>query len=169
MNGWSEEAAVSVVELLGLGAGVVTDPRRGTRIPAVLLTVRPDPVSSWASSSFALNLQQAKRLRDDLTRLLQVSQPSAPASWDFNVAASFWRRRATMNERNTTTTRPPRPHDIANKCELIRANWSREESRARRRLAALKQQQLVRRVLRESDCRNAIWTVVDFLRRFWQV
>jgi hypothetical protein len=61
-----------------------------------------------------------------------------------------------MNERNTTTTRPPRPRDIANKCELIRANWSREESRARRRLAALKQQQLVRRVLRESDCRNAI-------------
>lgn len=59
-----------------------------------------------------------------------------------------------MSERTTTT---PRPREIANRCQLIRARWSRDESRARRRLAAIKQQLLVRRLSpREADCRNAV-------------
>ncbi len=59
-----------------------------------------------------------------------------------------------MIERNTT---PPNTSDIASKRETIRAGWTRQESRVRRDLAAVKQQQLFRKILvRESDCRHAV-------------
>ena len=52
---------------------------------------------------------------------------------------------------------PPQPSEIASKRERIRAGWSRHESRLRRRLAALKQQQLFHTIrIRESDCRHAL-------------
>ena len=52
---------------------------------------------------------------------------------------------------------PPHPSEIASKQATIRAGWSRYESRMRRRLAALKQQQLFRTIrVREPDCRHAV-------------
>jgi hypothetical protein len=69
-----------VVELLGIGAGIVADPQRATETPVVVLTIRPDPETNWSPRSFALTTPQAKRLRDDLTRLLQQLQPSTQAS-----------------------------------------------------------------------------------------
>lgn len=80
MNNWSDDGTVPLIELLGVGAGLLADPQRAVETPVVVLTLRPQPEASWMSFNLAITTAQAKRLRDDLTKLLQHSLPSAQAS-----------------------------------------------------------------------------------------
>lgn len=63
----SRGETVPIVELLGVGATTTT---AGDR-PAVLITIRPEPQKSWKARSFAIRMEQAERLRDDLQTLLK--------------------------------------------------------------------------------------------------
>ena len=71
-----EERTLPIVELLGVEGAVLTDPERTTAAPVVFLTLRPEPDRSFRSFSFPLSVQQAARLRDDLTRVLKQFQPA---------------------------------------------------------------------------------------------
>jgi hypothetical protein len=67
----SHREAVPVVELLGVGAATTTS---GVS-PTVLITIRPEPGRSWRTQTFAVTVEQAGRLRDDLTVLLPQAEP----------------------------------------------------------------------------------------------
>ncbi|MBC8870116.1 MAG: hypothetical protein H8E44_11900 [Planctomycetes bacterium] len=74
MERQNDSGTLAYVELLGVGEGMLTDPDRSFHQPIVLLTVRPEPEKSWQAFTLAVNRRQAKRLRDDLTALLEESQ-----------------------------------------------------------------------------------------------
>ncbi len=76
MERQNEGGALPIVELLGVEAAVLTDPERTTAAHVVFLTLRPEPDRSFRSFSFPLSLQQAARLRDDLTRVMKQFQPA---------------------------------------------------------------------------------------------
>lgn len=76
MERQNEHGALPIVELLGVEGAVLTDPERTTAAPVVFLTLRPEPDRSFRSFSFPLSVQQAARLRDDLTRVLKQFQPA---------------------------------------------------------------------------------------------
>ena len=76
MERQNESGSLPIVELLGVEAAVLTDPERTTTAPVVFLTLRPEPDRSFRSFSFPLGLQQAARLRDDLTHVLKQFQPA---------------------------------------------------------------------------------------------
>ena len=67
----SHGETVSIVELLGVGATTTSSGEHS----AVLITIRPEPKKSWKAHSFAMRREQAERLRDDLTTLLQQLEP----------------------------------------------------------------------------------------------
>lgn len=58
------DATVRPIELLAM------TPARVNRQPAVVVTVRMSPASSFAATDLSLSKEQAERLRDDLTSLL---------------------------------------------------------------------------------------------------
>lgn len=72
--------ALPIVELLGVEAAVLTNPERTSAAQVVFLTLRPEPDRNFRSFSFPLSLQQAARLRDDLTRALKQFQPAQLSS-----------------------------------------------------------------------------------------
>lgn len=72
----NESDTLPIVELLGVEPAVLTDPERTKAAHVVFLTLRPEPDRSFRSFSFPLSLQQAARLRDDLTRILKQFQPA---------------------------------------------------------------------------------------------
>lgn len=80
MGRQSDSGTLAFIELLGVGEGMLTDADRSFQAPIVLLTVRPEPDKSWQSFTLAVSRKQAKRLRDDLTKLLDESQPSPHAN-----------------------------------------------------------------------------------------
>jgi hypothetical protein len=65
-----------IVELLGVEAATLTNADQTVEAPVVFITIRPDPHRSWQSFSFPVGWQQAARLRDDLTRLLDQYRPA---------------------------------------------------------------------------------------------
>jgi hypothetical protein len=67
----SHKDAVPVVELLGVG--VVTTASGGS--PAVRITIRPEPGTSWRTHTFAITVEQAGRLRDDLAVVVPQAEP----------------------------------------------------------------------------------------------
>lgn len=75
MSSQNDSGTLAFVELLGVGEGMLTDADRSFQAPIVLLTVRPEPDKSWQAFTLAVSRKQAKRLRDDLTKLLEDSQP----------------------------------------------------------------------------------------------
>lgn len=77
MERQNDSSSLPIVELLGVEAAVLTDPERTTAAPVVFMTLRPEPGRSFRSFSFPLSVQQAARLRDDLTRVLKQFQPAA--------------------------------------------------------------------------------------------
>jgi hypothetical protein len=72
----NESDTLPIVELLGVEPAVLTDPERTKAAHVVFLTLRPEPDRSFRSFSFPLSLQQAARLRDDLTHILKQFQPT---------------------------------------------------------------------------------------------
>ncbi len=73
--GWqNSNGTLPIVELLGVEAATLTNPEQTAAAPVVFLTFRPEPHESWRSFSFPVSLQQAVRLRNDLTELLQRFQ-----------------------------------------------------------------------------------------------
>lgn len=77
MGSQNESGTLAFVELLSVGEGMLTDADRSFQAPIVLLTVRPEPDKSWQAFTLAVSRKQAKRLKDDLTKLLDESQPPA--------------------------------------------------------------------------------------------
>jgi hypothetical protein len=76
MGSQNDSGTLAFVELLSVGEGMLTDADRSFQAPIVLLTVRPEPDKSWQSFTLAVSRKQARRLRDDLTKLLEESQAS---------------------------------------------------------------------------------------------
>ncbi len=76
MERHNDSGSLPIVELLGVEAAVLTDPERTAAAPVVFMTLRPEPGRSFRSFSFPLSVQQAARLRDDLTRVLRQFQPA---------------------------------------------------------------------------------------------
>ena len=76
MGSQNDSGTLAFVELLSVGEGMLTDADRSFQAPIVLLTVRPEPDKSWQSFTLAVSRKQARRLRDDLTQLLEESQAS---------------------------------------------------------------------------------------------
>jgi hypothetical protein len=76
MGSQKDSGTLAFVELLSVGEGMLTDADRSFQAPIVLLTVRPEPDKSWQSFTLAVSRKQARRLRDDLTKLLEESQAS---------------------------------------------------------------------------------------------
>jgi len=74
MERQNDSGTLAYVELLSVGEGMLTDADRSFHQPIVLLTVRPEPEKSWQAFTMAVSRRQAKRLRDDLTALLEESQ-----------------------------------------------------------------------------------------------
>jgi hypothetical protein len=74
MGRQNENGTLAFVELLSIGEGILKDTDRPSETPIVLFTVRPEPDTNWQSFTFAVSREQAKRLRDDLTRLLDKPQ-----------------------------------------------------------------------------------------------
>ncbi len=76
--GWqNSNGTLPIVELLGVEAATLTNPEQTAAAPVVFLTFRPEPHESWRSFSFPVSLQQAVRLRNDLTEVLQrLQRPS---------------------------------------------------------------------------------------------
>jgi hypothetical protein len=73
--GWqNSNGTLPIVELLGVEAATLTNPEQTAAAPVVFLTFRPEPHESWRSFSFPVSLQQAVRLRNDLTEVLQRLQ-----------------------------------------------------------------------------------------------
>lgn len=70
----NENGTLPIVELLGVEAATLTNPEQTAAAPVVFLTFRPEPHESWRSFSFPVSLQQAIRLRNDLTEVLQRFQ-----------------------------------------------------------------------------------------------
>lgn len=77
MGSQNDSGTLAYVELLSVGEGMLTDADRSFQAPIVLLTVRPEPDKSWQSFTLAVSRKQARRLKDDLTELLQEVQPPA--------------------------------------------------------------------------------------------
>ena len=65
----SYDATVKPVEILSSIPGLLNNEA------IVVLCVRTDPEESFAVTDLALSKQQAERLRDDLTTILEVDQP----------------------------------------------------------------------------------------------
>ena len=59
-------------ELLGLGACMLTDGEQ--EAPGVLITIRPAPDDTWQTVNFALTLEQAYRMQQDLLLAIQRFQ-----------------------------------------------------------------------------------------------
>lgn len=70
----NDNGTLPIVELLGVEAATLTNPEQTAAAPVVFLTFRPEPHESWRSFSFPVSLQQAVRLRNDLTEVLQRFQ-----------------------------------------------------------------------------------------------
>jgi len=77
MGKQNHTGTLAFVELLSVGEGLLKDADRSTVTPIVLVTVRPEPETNWQPFTFALSRRQAKRLRDDLTSLL--NEPQSPS------------------------------------------------------------------------------------------
>ncbi len=58
----------------------------------------------------------------------------------------------------------PRPHEVRDACQLIRANWTSSQRRARRQLAATRRRQLMQwlegEAMQLAGCRSAEATVL---------
>ena len=67
----NENGTLPFVELLGVDAGVFANAEQTVATPVVFLVLRPEPHRSWRSVSLPVTLEQAVRLRDDLTRMLK--------------------------------------------------------------------------------------------------
>ena len=72
----SENGTLPFVELLGIDAGILANPEQTVVTPVVFLALRPEPHRSWRSVSLPVTLEQAVRLRDDLTRVLKEFEPA---------------------------------------------------------------------------------------------
>jgi len=75
MERQNNSSTLAFVELLSIGEGILKDEDRSAETPIVLFTVRPNPEENWESVTFAVSREQAHRLRDDLTSLLDKPQP----------------------------------------------------------------------------------------------
>jgi hypothetical protein len=76
MLGESEHGTLPIVELLGVEPAILTNAEQTVGAPVVFLTFRPEPQRSWRSVTLPVSIEQAARLRDDLTRLLKQLQPA---------------------------------------------------------------------------------------------
>ena len=76
MSRQNDSVTLAFVELLSIGEGILKDSEQPGEMPIVLFTVRPEPDRNWQSFTFAVSREQAKRLRDDLTRLLDEPESS---------------------------------------------------------------------------------------------
>jgi hypothetical protein len=74
MGRQNDSGTLAFVELLSIGEGVLKYADRSAETPIVLFTVRPEPDTNWQSFTFAVSREQAERLRDDLTSLLEKPQ-----------------------------------------------------------------------------------------------
>jgi len=74
MSRQNDSGTLAFVELLSIGEGILKDVDHSAETPIVLFTVRPEPDMNWQSFTFAVSREQAERLRDDLTRLLDKPQ-----------------------------------------------------------------------------------------------
>lgn len=72
----SEQGSLPFVELLGVDAGVFAHAEQAVPTPVVFLALRPEPCRSWRSVSLPITLEQAVRLRDDLSRVLKEFEPA---------------------------------------------------------------------------------------------
>ena len=72
-----ESGTLPFVELLGVDAGLLTNAEQTVVTPVVFLALRPEPHRSFRSISLPVTLEQAVRLRDDLTRALAQFEPAA--------------------------------------------------------------------------------------------
>jgi hypothetical protein len=72
----SSRGILPIVEVLGVDAATLTNADQTVEAPVVFITIRPEPHRSWQSLSFPVSWQQAARLRDDLTRLLDQYRPA---------------------------------------------------------------------------------------------
>ena len=72
----SENGTLPFVELLGVDAGILTNVEQTVATPVVFVALRPEPHRSWRSVSLPVTLEQAVRLRDDLTRVLKEFEPA---------------------------------------------------------------------------------------------